>query len=71
MGKTSYIQADWERRTTIDNYQLSIARVADYMNRFDNSARFRLASINEKLSRLERQMSYIEGALQTISDAGK
>lgn len=37
----------------------------------DVSTRYKLACINEKLSRLERQMDYLEAALKTVSGGGE
>jgi hypothetical protein len=36
----------------------------------DISTRYKLARINEKLSKLERQMDYLEAALKTVSGGG-
>jgi hypothetical protein len=36
----------------------------------DISTRYKLARINEKLSKIERQMDYLEAALKTVSGGG-
>ena len=36
----------------------------------DVSTRYKLALVNEKLSRLERRMEYVESVLQTVSGGG-
>ena len=52
----------------------SIKRMADFLNSFDTSCRSRLSDLDEKLTRLERKVSYLEarthaGALDiTLAD---
>uniref|UniRef100_H3C506 BRICK1 subunit of SCAR/WAVE actin nucleating complex n=9 Tax=Euteleostomi TaxID=117571 RepID=H3C506_TETNG len=38
----------------------SIKKIADFLNSFDMSCRSRLATLNEKLTALERRIEYIE-----------
>ncbi|ELR22933.1 uncharacterized protein ACA1_036220 [Acanthamoeba castellanii str. Neff] len=68
-GKTN-IQRDWEQREFIEDVTVNIKKVTEFLNRFDISTRYKLARINEKLSKLERQMDYLEAALKTVSGGG-
>lgn len=57
------VQADWENREFIQNVQYNLMKVADFLNKFDTSTRYRLATVNEKLVKLERQMDYLEASV--------
>ena len=50
----------------------SIKRMADFLNSFDTSCRSRLSGLDEKLTRLERKVTFLEartsgGALDVTS----
>jgi len=62
--------ADWEHREFIQNVQYNILKVASFLNQFDISTRIRLAQLNEKLQRLERQMEYLESSIKHVSTVG-
>lgn len=43
--------------------------MADFLNKFDRSVRFRLSKINERVTALERSLQYCEAAIrQTTPD---
>ena len=54
------IQRDWANREYIEVITSSIKKITDFLNGFDLSCRSRLASLNEKLTALERRIEYIE-----------
>ena len=54
------IQQDWNNREFIELITTSIKKITEFLNAFDLSARSRLATLNEKLTYLERQVDYIE-----------
>lgn len=56
----SQIQQDWNNREFVEVIASSIKKIAEFLNAFDLSARSRLASLNQKLTHLERQVEYIE-----------
>ena len=56
----SQIQQDWNNREFVEVIASSIKKLAEFLNAFDLSARSRLAVLNQKLTRLERQVEYIE-----------
>ena len=65
-------QADWVNREYIELVSGSIKRMADFLNSFDTSCRSRLSDLDEKLTRLERKVTYLEarthgGALDVTS----
>jgi len=66
---SSSIQADWDNRHFIANIQYNIMKVVAFLNEFDSTTRLRLAKLNEKLSRLERQMDYLEASVQNVAEA--
>eukprot|EP00462_Mataza_sp_D1_P002744 CAMPEP_0175104194 /NCGR_PEP_ID=MMETSP0086_2-20121207/9565_1 /TAXON_ID=136419 /ORGANISM="Unknown Unknown, Strain D1" /LENGTH=69 /DNA_ID=CAMNT_0016379505 /DNA_START=37 /DNA_END=246 /DNA_ORIENTATION=- len=57
------VQREWEQREFIQNVQYNLMKVADFLNKFDTSTRYRLASVNEKLVKLERQLDYLEASV--------
>ena len=61
------IQRDWANREYIEVMTSSIKKITDFLNGFDLSCRSRLASLNEKLTNLERRMEYVE-ALVTVQE---
>uniref|UniRef100_UPI00358F6496 protein BRICK1 isoform X1 n=1 Tax=Myxine glutinosa TaxID=7769 RepID=UPI00358F6496 len=54
------IHQDWANREYIEVISSSIKKIADFLNSFDMSCRSRLATLNEKLTSLERRVEYIE-----------
>lgn len=56
----SQIQQDWNNREFVEVIASSIKKIAEFLNAFDLSARSRLATLNQKLTHLERQVEYIE-----------
>ena len=54
------IQRDWANREYIEVITSSIKKITDFLNSFDLSCRSRLASLNEKLTDLERRIEYVE-----------
>nr|SVE73366.1 EOG090X0ON0 [Ceriodaphnia reticulata] len=53
-------QQDWANREYIEVITSSIKKITDFLNSFDMSCRGRLAGLNEKLTRLERKIEYLE-----------
>ena len=63
----SHISADWLSREFQQNIQYNIMQVATLLNTFDTTTRFKLAQLNEKLSKIERQMEYVEAAIKHVT----
>lgn len=59
------IHKDWESRELVEVIQLNILQVASFLNQFDMSMRYKLATLNEKLNKLERSVEYCEAAVKT------
>ncbi|KAF0870506.1 BRK1 protein, partial [Crocuta crocuta] len=59
------IHQDWANREYIEVITSSIKKIADFLNSFDMSCRSRLATLNEKLTALERRIEYIEARVST------
>ena len=58
------IQEDWENRELVEIVQLNVLTITKFLNDFDASTRYKLARINEKLSKLERALDYCEAAVK-------
>lgn len=54
------IQQDWAHREYIEVITGSIKKISDFLNSFDTSCRSRLATLNDKLTQLEKRVEYIE-----------
>jgi len=59
------VMRDWEQRETIEAIKMSISQMTGFLNNFEASAKHRLAQINEKMTRLERQVMHVEAAIRT------
>lgn len=57
------IQQDWSNREYIEVITCSVKKITDFLNTFDLSCRSRLATLNEKLTQLERKVEYIEARI--------
>ena len=62
------IQEDWENRELVEIVQMNLLTITNFLNRFDTSARYKLARINEKLSKLERSLDYCESAVKSTME---
>lgn len=54
------IQQDWANREYIEIICGSIKKISDFLNSFDSSCREKIALLNEKLTKLERKLDYLE-----------
>mmetsp|Transcript_1386 Transcript_1386/g.4168 ORF Transcript_1386/g.4168 Transcript_1386/m.4168 type:complete len:85 (+) Transcript_1386:117-371(+) len=63
--KVQTIQQDWEDRELIEMIQINILTITTFLNKVDTSTRYKLARINEKLSKLERTLDYCEAAVKS------
>uniref|UniRef100_A0A3B3CYE5 BRICK1 subunit of SCAR/WAVE actin nucleating complex n=1 Tax=Oryzias melastigma TaxID=30732 RepID=A0A3B3CYE5_ORYME len=61
------IHQDWANREYIEVITSSIKKIADFLNSFDMSCRSRLATLNEKLTALERRIEYIEARVSKLA----
>ena len=57
------IQSDWANREYIEIITGSIKKITDFLNSFDASCRGRIASLNERLTQLERKIDYLEARI--------
>ncbi|KAK2498764.1 hypothetical protein MC885_012216 [Smutsia gigantea] len=60
------IHQDWANREYIEVITSSIKKIADFLNSFDMSCRSRLATLNEKLTALERRIEYVEARVSMM-----
>eukprot|EP01038_Epipyxis_sp_PR26KG_P009473 gene9473-12762_t len=58
--RISAIQKDWDDREFVEMIQLNIIEITKFLSDFDSSIRIKLATMNEKLNRLERAVEYCE-----------
>ncbi|EGW06212.1 putative protein BRICK1 [Cricetulus griseus] len=61
------IHQDWANREYIEIITSSIKKISDFLNSFDMSCRSRLATLNEKLTALERRIEYIEARVSMVT----
>jgi hypothetical protein len=54
---------DWKRREFASQVQYNIEAVVQFLNEFDHLTRLKLATMNEKLMKLERALDYIEASV--------
>ncbi len=54
------IQQDWSNREFIEIIVSNIKKMTDFLNSFELSCRSKLSLIDEKLTKLERQIDYVE-----------
>mmetsp|Transcript_19563 Transcript_19563/g.25326 ORF Transcript_19563/g.25326 Transcript_19563/m.25326 type:complete len:84 (+) Transcript_19563:41-292(+) len=62
--KVKSIQEDWENRELVEIVQMNILAITAYLNKIDTSTRYKLARINEKLTKLERTLDFCESAVK-------
>ena len=60
------VQQDWENREFTQTVQLGVTQLAAFLNEFDSTTRCRLATLNNKISKLERRMELIEATLHSV-----
>ena len=58
------IQADWDNRELVEIVQLNLLTITKFLNDFDSATRYKLARVNEKLTRLERTLDSCEAAVR-------
>ncbi|KAL0485483.1 BRICK1 [Acrasis kona] len=62
------IKNDWQNRDYVEGVSLSILKIAEFLNRFEQNTRVKMGELSEKLNILERKMEYVEGAIQSVED---
>lgn len=45
--------------------QLNVLKISAFLNQFDTTIRFKIATLNEKLNKLERAVEYCEAATKS------
>ena len=68
---TKDIQEDWKRREFLEIVQLNIMKIVQFLNEFDASVRERLALMNSKLNKIERNLDYCESSFESAAKDGK
>ena len=54
------IKKDYDEREFVQIVQVNVMKLVEFINHFDHSMRYKLASLNEKLRRLEDSILYFE-----------
>ena len=60
MNEQPEVKQDWDNREYEQVISTSIKKMSEFFNHFDSSCRVRLAKMDERLSRLEKQVDLIE-----------
>eukprot|EP00699_Malawimonas_sp_californiana_P001673 EC715990.1.p1 GENE.EC715990.1~~EC715990.1.p1 ORF type:complete len:70 (+),score=9.27 EC715990.1:66-275(+) len=63
MADQRAFQKDWDRREFAENIRLSTLKIAHFLNQFDSTVRKKLATLNERIERLDRHVEHLEAAL--------
>mmetsp|Transcript_23315 Transcript_23315/g.38860 ORF Transcript_23315/g.38860 Transcript_23315/m.38860 type:complete len:83 (-) Transcript_23315:226-474(-) len=61
----STIQSDWENREFVEVVQINVLKIANFLNQFDMTVRYKLSALNEKMNKLERAIEYCEAATKS------
>ena len=67
---TQDIQEDWKRREFLEIVQLNIMKIVQFLNEFDASVREKLAHMNSKLNKIERNLDYCESSFESAAKEG-
>lgn len=67
MATVTHIQRDWEQREFIAEMTTNVKKLVDFLNNFDHSTRYRLATLRERLATMEQQVLFIEHQLSTAA----
>jgi len=59
------VQKDWNDREFTEVVQLNVIKISSFLNTFDSTVRSKLSKLNEKLNKLERNLTYCEAACKT------
>jgi hypothetical protein len=55
------MKRDWDERELLEIVQMNVMKIVEFLNNFDRSTRYHLATLNEKLTKLESSLEYVEG----------
>ena len=57
------VQKDWNNREVSEMIQMQILKMTEFLNKFNLSTRHRLATIERRVSSLQRSLAFVEAAL--------
>mmetsp|Transcript_25986 Transcript_25986/g.75786 ORF Transcript_25986/g.75786 Transcript_25986/m.75786 type:complete len:94 (+) Transcript_25986:24-305(+) len=63
-GYSAAVQRDWNSRDFVETIELNVLQIANFLNEFEKSTKYKLAKVNEKMSKLERTIEYCESAVR-------
>ncbi|BBN08239.1 chromosome 3 open reading frame 10 [Marchantia polymorpha subsp. ruderalis] len=61
------VQADWDNRHFSNSLSLNVRRLFEFLLQFETATKSKLATLNEKLTVLERQLEYLEAQFSTAN----
>ena len=64
------IQSDWANREYVEVITSSIKKMTDFLSSFDQSCRGKIALINERLTKLERSVDWLEATVNREGNVG-
>jgi len=64
MEEKNVIQQDWYDREFVTSVHFGMTKLVSFLNRFEAEVRFKLAMVNEQLTRLERNCDFVEAMLR-------
>ena len=57
------IQEDWTNREFLDVLTNAISKMTSFLTEFEASFRYRVTTLNEKLTHLQRRLDYVEARM--------
>lgn len=61
------VQADWDNRQFSNSLSLNVRRLFEFLLQFEAATKTKLATLNEKLTVLERQLEFLEAQFNTAA----
>ena len=62
------IQDDWTNREYIEVIRNAISKMSCFLTEFEASYRYRMTTLDEKLTHLQRRMDYVEARINDVSE---
>eukprot|EP01084_Bolivina_argentea_P256009 430865_1 len=60
------VALEWKHREFMETIETSIRKIVDFLNNFNDSCRFKLSTIDQRLTSLERKLDFIENSLKFV-----
>jgi len=58
------VNQDWNNREFNDSVEIAVRKCVDFLNNFQESAKYRLSVVDQRLTSLERKLDYMDAQLK-------